>query len=623
VGDAARLPTLALAFAAGTTAILVTQLATLAAFSGIGLLLQRSLGARPRSLRCLFVSAWIGWALTILALMAWNFLAPISGAAWICILALGAFGIAAARHDLRALRPQLSVLIAGSVLLLGYWEANLSLARNGAWDSGLYHIQAVQWARAFPVVPGLANLHGPLGFNNSGVLLFAMLDSGFWHERAAHLANGMAVLLLGSQAIVGLSRWRGGSSDPSTAAFDAMLLGPALFIALRGHVSSFTTDVAASAFVLALGSVIFQRAVSSFANDAERRHSFVACLTLAAAAVTMRSNLGFYAVGASILLAVWEIRDARPRIPLATFGLGLALAGAFAACWMGRGVMLSGYPLFPTTFLATDFDWRVPAEHAIGEYAFAAYTEREFAWSYAPRWLAHVFRNPFAAWLPLLVALVLLGWRALALRGRAASALRFGAWPLAERRSFAILLPVFAALVAWFLTVPATRYALALFWTVPAVVLGCLAAHLDERATRAARWAALALGVLPIFADPVLGRKGSAPLVAIFEANLNSPGPDLFFHPIRSQPKIEEFVTDSGLSLNRVGSHCWAAPIPCTPNPSPGLRQRKPGDLAAGFTVDGTWRMQNWPYGMESVEPFLSEWRERFLASGALADSAE
>jgi len=42
------------------------------------------------------------------------------------------------------------------------------------YDSALYHIQSVKWIEEYPVVPGLANLHGRFGFNPNVFTLFAI-----------------------------------------------------------------------------------------------------------------------------------------------------------------------------------------------------------------------------------------------------------------------------------------------------------------------------------------------------------------------------------------------------------------------------------------------------------------
>lgn len=42
------------------------------------------------------------------------------------------------------------------------------------WDTLLYHLPTIQWYETYPVVPGLANLHGPLAYNQNVFLLYAL-----------------------------------------------------------------------------------------------------------------------------------------------------------------------------------------------------------------------------------------------------------------------------------------------------------------------------------------------------------------------------------------------------------------------------------------------------------------
>jgi len=42
------------------------------------------------------------------------------------------------------------------------WLADMAMGPMAQFDSRLYHFQAIKWARNYPVVPGLANLYGPL-----------------------------------------------------------------------------------------------------------------------------------------------------------------------------------------------------------------------------------------------------------------------------------------------------------------------------------------------------------------------------------------------------------------------------------------------------------------------------
>src|SRR3970282_253738 len=47
--------------------------------------------------------------------------------------------------------------------------------------------------------------------------------------------------------------------------------------------------------------------------------------------------------------------------------VALAMSGVLMGTWLARGVVLSGYPLYPATALGFPVDWRVPAEQAAAE----------------------------------------------------------------------------------------------------------------------------------------------------------------------------------------------------------------------------------------------------------------
>jgi hypothetical protein len=63
-------------------------------------------------------------------------------------------------------------------VLFVLWAANRCAGPLTLYDSGMYHAPTVEWFKAYPVVPGLGNLHGRLAFNPSGLLFAAMLDRG-------------------------------------------------------------------------------------------------------------------------------------------------------------------------------------------------------------------------------------------------------------------------------------------------------------------------------------------------------------------------------------------------------------------------------------------------------------
>ena len=85
-----------------------------------------------------------------------------------------------------------------------------------------------------------------------------------------------------------------------------------------------------------------------------------------------------------------------------------------------------------------------------------------------------------------------------------------------------------------------------------------------------------------------------------------SPAEGGWLPPLGGEVPVTPFVTRSGLVLNVPARRpavrgpwpnaCWNAPLPCTATPAPNVRLRDPGRLDRGFSVDGPWEMQDWPY---------------------------
>jgi len=226
-----------------------------------------------------------------------------------------------------------------------------------------------------------------------------------------------------------------------------------------------------------------------------------------------------------------------------------------------------------------------------------------------PGWLRHAFDNPYDLAIPL----------ALALAGIAAAVVLAARTPIAGRQRGAgawwLLLPLGAAVLAWFSVAPEPRYASPYFWTLAALGWSQAFRRRLTRepppALRPILVAGALLGLSPALINPVFSREFAErdlpPLEAILKANLNRPGGDLWFQPIQGQPRLSTYRTRSGLLLNTVPDRCWDAPLPCTPNPAPNLRLRDSTEPAKGFVVDGEWQMENWP--MSWQPGFLSAWR--------------
>jgi hypothetical protein len=84
-------------------------------------------------------------------------------------------GCALATFEFHKPSRQQAMLLGGcAVIAVFCWLQPMNF--QPSYDTGLYHLQSVRWNLDSPITPGLANLHGRLGFNSTLFLLEALLD---------------------------------------------------------------------------------------------------------------------------------------------------------------------------------------------------------------------------------------------------------------------------------------------------------------------------------------------------------------------------------------------------------------------------------------------------------------
>lgn len=577
------------------------------AFMGIGLAVRRAFGVRELEIDDCLMAFWTGYGLTTAFLLAWNFFLPVAAPALGIVLLSGGLGLLRSRRNVAACARR--VLAATrfwtfAVLALALaWVIVQCLGEFRSWDGVLYHVQTVKWAKHFPVVPGIANLHAPLAFNQTSFLYDAMLDAGPWQGRAYHLANGVLAAAGLAHAIAHGTRWVQARRFANRHVFGFVML--AVVLHFGDHIASYSTDLPVALLLMVAAAGAYDLLDGSAANRSReaRAYSFFAVGLLLVTAVTIKLTAAVFAVlTMAVLLGVsWRRRHAPSA--KATTAI-LVMLSVMAAVWVARGVVMSGYPFFPLSAAGMRVDWRAPAEHADAEVAYAEHTERAFTWRFIGRnWVRlMLLQDVHAAAVPSLLAIaaVLMAWW----RGRQASSTEMqvsAAWWL--------LLPIAASIAVWLATAPSHRYSPALFWSLAALCV----AECQRRSAPAGIRTRHVVAMTIVLVSPVVLPSQSFRVRNLFTGTLHAWLPSL-----DGSVAVRTFTTDSGLELTvpvrdtaRLGAPnaCWDAPLPCTPNPAPNLRLRVPGDLSAGFRVDGDWQMQDWPYYWHSY--FLPEWRRR------------
>gem|GEM_PF-3524079 len=335
------------------------------------------------------LSAVVGLAATILFLEIWNFFFRINHAA---AAILGAFIFISAAMFWRTLVDvarnwfrNFSVL---SAVFLVALLLTVSLFGSGPMerlhhDTGLYYLNSIRWSLDYPAVPGLANLHTRLGFNQSLFLLAAFLArlANLGLARACQLVNPVLFFISGWAV---LDRLRLNLLTPKAKRvrlYVIFLLGPLLFLASHLYISTASADIAAAglAFPVALAFLCCLEEVSE-RNPVEVKNWLQFLALAGCTVVKLKLSYAVLAGGAIGIAAVALATIYRPSFIWVWIRIGI-VAGVVILPWAARGVVLSGYPFYPASFIRFRTDWAVSRDSADSDrswiYSWAKWPDKD------------------------------------------------------------------------------------------------------------------------------------------------------------------------------------------------------------------------------------------------------
>ena len=320
-----------------------------------------------------------------------------------------------------------------------------------------------------------------------------------------------------------------------------------------------------------LGFVLAGELLGLLTSERPERGRCLALVFLAAAGLTVKPTLGVLAPATIAVAVAWWWWKARPSAAAAlrTAALGAVLAAVPVATWVGRNVITSGCPLYPSAIGALPVDWRARNDATAWIQRPMEFPLRTLVLD--PQWARK--RLESLGWdepeteAPVLVFAAALGLMALVRPVR---------WWRGRKGDVpaVILVPSLLSFAFAFYNTPMPKYQGATLWVlaIETLLVGVAGAIADRRSW--ARWGAVVVAA----AGMSLALVRAAPVFLRLDD----------FEPV-SRPQVALRQLPSGLAVQvPVGSDvCSDAPLPCTPEPHPGLRLRRPGDLGGGFTIDG------------------------------------
>lgn len=591
-----------LAFA--TTAVLATWFFVAAMLIGLGLQFIALVKLPQPSNQPLFTAFWLGFAILLFLLQCWHFLFRISTLPWILFSLAAVPGLWKSRKlavtFLAAIRENRVSFVLAALGVL--YAANRSIGPCLAFDSGLYGQPAVKWFVTYPVVTGLGNLNERIGFNSSILLFYAMLDHAFWRGRSNQLVNGLLLIALLLQVISSSVRlFDRQNPEHSGDLFDAVLLIPALVLAIDReffNVASITTDPAVSIMVFVGASRLF-RILDGSAKDLALDGFFV-ILVLTAAVTVKLSAIGFAMTAGLLVCWNWfRLSETQGFAVWPAAVLAASASGLIMATWIARGVILSGYLVYPATAGSLSVDWKVPETVALRESTFirefaryyydvdsvdervAQGQDRTFSFKWVRPWVSNAFvLAKGEVIVPTALTLVGLLFLGVTLTHRDAFADIPKVAPLA-------FLPPLTLLTQSILLGPSPRFMFVGLWVLAAVALslGLRTFVLHSVIVRRASLLGISLlagSLIGARAHSYFVRHQRATALAVF---FNVPGPDNGFYPLPTANDLAPFVTQSGLTVLRPTKKglIWNGPLLSAPKPDLGLELRVAGNPRYGF----------------------------------------
>jgi hypothetical protein len=556
------------------SALCVTLVLLTAVTSGWGVLARHILKMdQSHALRA--DTLWLGLIFLMGTLSVVHLLLPVGWYVRGLFIVLGGVGLCLARERLRKdLGATIEVISRNRVvsiffllMLLVLCLKSLQAPRN--FDSALYHFQTIRWLSEFSIIPGLGNLHGRLAFNQSHFSFLALLDIQPITTKG-YAAGGLYLLLLALYSILTIYK------RLELSGFGlvwALLVG--LGLCLDG-LSSPTPDVAISILQIQMFLYVVLVVVPNRLSSQLKFELFIVVVALAYFIFTVKISALVFSVACAAIMLPVALRFS--SVQWQSIRRLSALLFLFVGVHFVRGYVLSGAPLFPSTFAAAwTLPWAMLPENVLGEavwiYSWARLPGGEPAtvlgnWNWITPWLSNL---PRLAWLFFYTSVFLITVDLLLLV--VVTRTRKILW------GYILYTPLLATVAFWFFTAPDFRFLGAipvLLVGLPLLLIGQKIVSMRGTPSRVLRSKFSHMSyVAPIIASLIL-----VYFVGIRSITFKMPAP----LPVASTNVktsnfgVRVFEATDGL--------CWDSAVPCTPFLSMGLKYVDPNrGLLSGFTL--------------------------------------
>jgi hypothetical protein len=295
---------------------------------------------------------WLGFAIVLTLITLTSFFGPINWTNTIGLLIIGTFSFTLQLSQLlhqkllttasNVLMKAVSVLF---ILITVLWVVKtMESPRN--YDSGLYHFNSIRWINEYGVVAGLGNLHNRLAFNQSWFDFIAFLNFYPAFNKGYAVAGLFLLCLSVTQLLISYRKIK-----LPLLVFSVFLF--AILLNLR-QISSPSPDIPINILQVVISVLILQLLHADITNLNRRELQITTIVALCISLATIKLSGAAFAGTALILtlLISWSCLSINRFLIISV--ISISLYGPHLV----RGYLLSGAPLFPSTFAAYEkFNW--------------------------------------------------------------------------------------------------------------------------------------------------------------------------------------------------------------------------------------------------------------------------
>lgn len=492
----------------------------------------------------------------------------------------------------------------GLVAALGLATVYLALKALGPlthYDAGLYHLGAIAYSADYGSVPGLANLHRPLGYANVLFPVGALFGNGPWDGVGYRLLNGFVLVL----AMLELAlRLRPGSTRRRAWGTWVLLIGlGATLPALIAMADFWVTSPNPDATMLALTLVACAYLADYVGSRRDRSLNGAVVLALVIVMLAIRPTAAFFALAAFAVVIVMQVRR-RAKSPYSGLTRGAWVVSAVFALAVGalvvaRDVVLSGWVGYPLSLIHVDVPWLAEDPTGLRDGTLAAardpYTTDSWHTAHSWDWVgAWVGRLP-VQWEPyLLLALIVTATATWLITHRVLAGRRIRP---TTRQMLVVMAPSIVAVIAWFtISPPSFRFAWGPIFSAPAIVIAAALSRIDRsrgngRVSMAHRLpdlavAMAAVGIIGVTAFSLAFRSQVDEMTDQQTWRLGPVAVEVAIAPL-PQVATHDVELGSGLVIRAPdsGEQCWDVHPLCTP--LVGDIEYRGDSIADGFAIRG------------------------------------